>query len=270
MQVTTAFNTSVYSYSPDWTSAYRFEETCGRVARAGWGNIEVAAVRPHAHPADNSTEQFDRLRQSLREYDLTAVHLCTHQVFLGLNPASPDRSEREATVAHLQGVGALCDALDVSSFHVIPGWTVGAQTQTEAWDRGIETLNEAFDALPEGVRPLIEPLALRNCDLAHTPAQAMAFVDELDTDAGVLLDILNMHLDDVDPWDAVHEMAPKLDVVHLADTDRRVPGEGEIPFDRWFDALDDVGFDGLASVEIWGGNPDDFAHRARDAVKKWV
>lgn len=270
MRPTTAFNSSAYSYTPDWTSAYRFEESCRRVARAGWDNLEIAAVRPHAHPEDNSPEQFSRLRAALDENDLAPVHVCTHQVFLGLNPASPDPAERAAVIDHLQGVGELCDALEVPSFHYLAGWTVGTQSRDAAWERAVETLDEAFATLPDGVRPLIEPLALQNCDLVHTPEQAMVLVDTLEANTGVLLDILNMHLDDIDPWDAVHVTAEELDAVHLADTDRRSPGEGAIPFDRWFDALEDVGFDGIASVEIWGDNPDDLAHRSHDAIDAWV
>lgn len=267
MKLTTAFNSSTYSYTPEWTTAYQFEEACRRIARAGWENLEIAAVRPHAHPADNSPEQFRRLQSALDESGLTPVHVCTHQVFLGLNPASPDRAERKAVIDHLQGVGELCDVLDVPSFHYLAGWTVGRQSRADAWERAVETLGEAFATLPEGVRPLVEPLALRNCDLVHTPDGATEFVEAVSADSGVLLDVLNMHLDDVDPWDVVHETSDHLDVIHLADTDRQPPNEGSIPFDRWFDALDDIGFDGVASVEVWGDNPDSLAHRSYEALE---
>lgn len=271
MTIDIAFNSSAYSYTPfGRTTPYTFGETCERIARAGYEHVEIAAVRPHCHPADNSRERFESMRDALDSSGLTPAHLCSHQVVLGLNPSSPDAPEREATVDHLRGLAEACDALDVPTFHFHAGWTVGTQSLEDAWERGIATVNEAFDdARLETVRPLIEPLNRRDVDLVHTPEHALRFADSLDHDVGVLLDTVQMYRDGVSMWDMVHEASGHMDVIHLADTDRLPPGDGTIDFGLVFDALDDVGFDGVASVEIWGDDPDALARRAHETVRQF-
>ena len=51
----------------------------------------------------------------------------------------------------------------------------------------------------------------------------------------------------------------------LIDADRVWPGDGVIPFDRLFSVLKDIGFDGVASIELF--NPDYWKWSAEETVK---
>jgi protein FrlC len=271
MSIQIAFNSSAYSYTPFGEARpYPFDEACRRIARAGYDHVEIAGVRPHAHPADNSPERFERLERALDETGLSAVHVCSHQVVLGLNPASPDAAEREAAVEYIRGLADLCTALEIPTFHLHPGRTIGEQRLDEAWDVAVETVDEALaGAALGGVRPQIEPLNPHDMDLVHAPEHAVRFVEALDHDVGVLLDTVQMAMGGIDMWDMVHEVGrDRLDVLHLADTDRRPPGAGEIDFESLFAALDDVGFDGVVSVELWGKQPDLLARQSLAAVER--
>lgn len=75
MSVDLSFNSSPYSYTPlDGIPGYGIEDTCSRIAEAGWDAVELAAVRPHAHPADNSPARFDKIAMSLDRVGLDPVH----------------------------------------------------------------------------------------------------------------------------------------------------------------------------------------------------
>ena len=264
MHVTTAFNSSPYSYTPlDGVPGYGIEETCRRISNAGWDAIELAAVRPHAHPDDNSQSRFDRVADALNSAELEPVHVCSHQVVLGLNPASPDRREREAAIEHIQGMAAFCSALDIPSFHFHPGWSHGDQTRADAWETAVRTLDRTLeDPVFDDVNALIEPLHWPISDLVHTPEDGLTFAADLDNDVGLLLDTLQCHLDDIPLYDAIRLAGDSLDVIHLADTDRRPPGDGDLDFELVRDVLEEIDFDGLVSVEIWGDDPDKLARRS--------
>ena len=270
MSVDIAFNSSAYSYTPlDGVPGYGIEETCRRISNAGWDRIELAAVRPHAHPDDNSDERFERVTDALDAADLTPVHVCSHQVVLGLNPASPDRHEREASIDHIRGMAEFCSALDIPSFHFHPGWSHGDQSRKTAWETAIQTVDRALaDPVFEEVTPLIEPLHWPISDLVHTPEDGLTFVEDLTHDVGLLIDTLQCHLDEVPLYDAIHRAGDSLAVIHLADTDRRPPGDGTLDFELVREALDEIGFDGLASVEIWGDDPDKLARRSYETTAR--
>jgi transposase-like protein len=57
--------------------------------------------------------------------------------------------------------------------------------------------------------------------------------------------------------------------LHLADTDRLPPGQGSLSFQPMFDKLDDVGYDGHYTAEIFGGhlNADEAALAARENLQ---
>lgn len=263
-----AFNSSPYSYTPlDGVPGYGIEETCRRISAAGWDAVELAAVRPHAHPADNSDERFERVANALDAANLTPVHVCSHQVVLGLNPGSPDRREREAAIDHIRGMAEFCAALDIPSFHFHPGWSHGDQSRDSAWETAIETIDRALeDPVFEEVSALIEPLHWPISDLVHTPEDGLAFAGDLSNDVGLLIDTLQCHLDDIPLYDAIHLAGDALAVIHLADTDRLPPRDGELDFELVRDALEEIGFDGLASVEIWGDDPDKLARRSHETT----
>lgn len=270
MSIKIAFNSSAYSYTPFGEARpYPFNEACQRIARVGYDAVEIAGVRPHAHPDDNNTGQLERIKRALDETGLSPVHVCSHQVILGLNPASPDLHEREAAIEYIQGLARICAELNIPTFHLHPGWTVGRQRLTDAWELGIETVNTALSgARTEGPRPQIEPLNWHDMDLVHTPEHATRFVEALDHDVGVLLDTVQMDSDGIDMWDMVFEVGrDRLDVIHIADTGRTPPGDGKIDFDTLFAALDAIDFDGVVSIEVWGSRPDQLARRSLTAIE---
>ncbi|WP_262181651.1 sugar phosphate isomerase/epimerase family protein [Haloarcula laminariae] len=188
---------------------------------------------------------------------------------MGLNLGAPDDAERAAARSYLGGVAELAAAVDASYFHVVPGWSVGGQSASDAREHAVAEIDRALAEAEYGdANPLIEPLRFRECDIAHTADQALSIVDELSADAGVLLDTFQMADDATNPVDAFDTVGDELRMVHLADTDRRPPGDGGVPWELVFDALDDIGFEGPVSVEVWGDNPDELTRASAAGLRE--
>jgi len=264
-----AFNTTAYSYLPHWRPAYSIEETVERIAGHGYDAIELAACRPHALPEATSERERAALVETVEDAGMTVSSVCSHFPPLGLNLGAPDDAERAAARSYLEGVAELAAAVDAPYFHVVPGWSVGGQSASDARDLAVTEIDRALAETEYGdATPLIEPLRFRECDVAHTADQALSIVDELSADAGVLLDTFQMADGTANPVDAFEAVGDELRMVHLADTDRRPPGDGGVPWELVFDALNDIGFEGPVSVEIWGDNPDELARASAAGLRE--
>ncbi|HIP99164.1 TPA: sugar phosphate isomerase/epimerase, partial [Candidatus Bipolaricaulota bacterium] len=95
--------------------------------------------------------------------------------------------------------------------------------------------------------------------LVNTAAQALAVVEEVGSPAlGVLLDTYHMNIEEADLPGAIHLVGGRLQLVHVADSNRRAPGRGHIPFRELLAALEGIGYRGPLIVECTAPGPDPF------------
>ena len=104
-------------------------------------------------------------------------------------------------------------------------------------------------AAEHDLEALLEPLHRGETDQIHTIAEAIAFLDEHDLgDMRVVADLFHLMLEQ-EPLDVVREHAGRIGHAHLADTDRRPPGQGDWPLREFLTALREGGYDGAVSIE---------------------
>ncbi|CNF04204.1 xylose isomerase domain-containing protein [Mycobacterium tuberculosis] len=124
----------------------------------------------------------------------------------------------------------------------------------------IEGYRQAGGAAAEiGALVGIEPMRNRpNDSLVASVAEAADLVAEIDTEGvGILYDIWH-HWDSPTVLEDIKSYASLFTAVQLGDwpdrpnpgTDRAIPGEGVIPLDRIFDALESAGYTGWYDLEL--------------------
>jgi sugar phosphate isomerase/epimerase len=105
----------------------------------------------------------------------------------------------------------------------------------------------------------------------------LELVDEIGRDSlGVNLDVGHAAVYGEDLTETIHRSAGHITGVHLEDIVggrrgthyHRIPGEGDLDFRTVFDALDDVGYDGFATLELYTypDEPDRAAARAHEVL----
>lgn len=106
-------------------------------------------------------------------------------------------------------------------------------------------------AAEHGLEVLLEPLHRGETDLVTTIAEAVAFLDAHDL-AGVrvVADLFHVMLEE-EPFAVVREHAGRVGHAHVADTDRRPPGQGDWPLAAFLTALRDGGYTGHVSIECF-------------------
>ena len=83
---------------------------------------------------------------------------------------------------------------------------------------------------------------------------------------GIVADLFHMALDEPDIPGAIRQNAAHIGHVHLADSNRRLPGQGTTNFKAALAALEEVGYTGWMAFEC--GQPGDNRERAEAYLRQ--
>ncbi len=144
---------------------------------------------------------------------------------------------------------------------VLVGWSFGSvrgRLDVSGVERqgrraaAVEAIHACADAAAaSGVQVVPEPINRYETNLVQTAEEGLMLIDELGSPAlSLLLDCFHINLEERDLAATVRSVGGRLGYVHLADSNRRAPGQRHIGFGETFEALDDVGYTGPLVAEI--------------------
>ncbi|HUB26482.1 MAG TPA: sugar phosphate isomerase/epimerase [Tepidisphaeraceae bacterium] len=253
------------AFSTNAFKKHTLDEAITAIAQAGYGGVELMADVPHCYPATFSTADRLRLRDRLDELDLMVSNINAFTLFAQGDTYHPtwiedDAALRQARIEHTIAAIELAAEFEAGTVSLQPGGPLIGTTLTRAAasERFAEGLNQVLpSARKHQIVLAIEPepglliqtseeyLAFKNqffakedairmnCDLGHLfcvgedPAGVMVRMPE---------QIAHIHLEDIDS-NRVHQ--------HLA------PGSGAMDFRSIFRSLNDVGYKGWVTVELY-------------------
>ena len=101
-----------------------------------------------------------------------------------------------------------------------------------------------------GVTLAVEPLNRYETSLINTVEQGLELVERVGSEAcGLLLDTYHMNIEEKHPAAAVRAAGARIAHMHGCGTDRGAPGEDDFGWPAFFAALDEVGYEGMISIE---------------------
>lgn len=206
--------------------------------------------------ADPNLLDVDKLAAALVKYSLEVSTVSTGQAtgMEGLGMCSAAEYIREATFRRLK------DDIDFSTRLGRPNVTVGlirgvGGVQSRELEyalllREMQRIAEYADK--QGVVINFEPINRYECKLCNSTADGRRLIEDMGTpkNVGILYDTFHSNIEDVDMQKAISENLPYISHVHLADSNRRLPGEGHVDFPMVFRTLKNAGYQGYASLEV--------------------
>jgi len=156
--------------------------------------------------------------------------------------------------------------------NVVLGWILGQLLDNE--DRAASesvlasSLRECSTiATALNVAILLEPINRYESNVARSAAEALRLNEMSGGGFSLLLDTFHMNIEEADPLGTARAVGTLTRHVHLADSNRLVPGKGHFPFIEFLNEMEKVGFDGTFSVEAL---PIPDTHRAAHAaISMW-
>jgi sugar phosphate isomerase/epimerase len=234
--------------SPDDMTGEAFEVLLDAVADAGFAGIEPMIAGPYRCDAQ-------ALKRALRLHSLKMIGLRTGGLAAqhGLTLAHIDPEVRSRAVA------AVCEVIRFASSFGQPRILVGLMqgrlvdgvTLADAQEWIVDGLAQAAQvALPLGIEIDLEPIN-RYLVGYHTTVEAvLPIVTRIGSpNVRLLLDSYHMHLEESSIAGAVVQAGRTIGHVHVADSNRRAPGEGHFSFPELFGVLKAVGYSGTVTVE---------------------
>lgn len=123
--------------------------------------------------------------------------------------------------------------------------------KNEISERTAEVFGKTVSGIEDaGITIAIEPLNRFEGFLINTAEEAVKFCElTKNPNVGVMLDGFHMSMEEDSIHDAILKCADRLKHVHLAENNRKLPGMGEFPWDKYFEALNRIGYKGRMDIE---------------------
>ncbi len=254
------------AYSTNAFTRTDLKTALARIADIGFAGAEILCDRPHWFPGEVTGKEVDTIAALLAEHGLAVSNLNANTANGYFRPPPPENvfepalsnpdpeirrwreSYTEEALRLAARIGAPC--VSVTSGHPTPG-----VLPERSLDTFVSSLSRVCEhAARHGVRLGIE---YEPGLLVERAAEAMEVIRRVGSpDLGVNLDIGHSFLDGEDPAGTVELLAGRIWNVHVEDIKERkhfhrVPGDGELPFRRYFDALRGVDYQGFLTVELY-------------------
>ncbi len=230
----------------------------------GYTGVELAVRDP-------ALLDLPSLEDWLSDSGLSVTAIGTGQAFGedGLSFTNKDPSIREKAINRIKSQIHLAKQFGAI---VIIGLIRGNPDQDvagEIADRWfLEAMQECAD-VDKNVKLAIEPCNRYEAQMINTAQEGLDFIRTLDRDnVGLLLDTFHMNIEEVSIYNSIKAAGRKLFYVHIADSNRQFPGAGHLDFEKIFDSLKGIGYQGTVSAEILPyPDPDTAAKRVIDNIQ---
>jgi sugar phosphate isomerase/epimerase len=270
-----AFSTNAYLH-------FSFSEAVRRLAEIGYRGVEIMADVPHAWPAYLLPEQKQAIRDALKQHGLAISNVNAFMMHAVNDPRQkywhpswiePDPHYRQIRIDHTKRALTLARELGAACITTEPGGPLEGRSWNECLRLFLDMLQPVVEhAEREGVFLLIEP---EPGLLLETVDQYLEFAEKISSPyLGLNFDIGHAFCVGDDPPSAIRRLGSRIRHVHLEDIaatrvhHHLIPGEGAIDFAATLQALQQIGYQGWITIELYTchENPDAAARLARERI----
>jgi sugar phosphate isomerase/epimerase len=235
-------------------------EVCRIVKGLGYHGIEIAPFTLAPSALDVSARLRRDVRKTIVDRGLKCVGL--HWLLAGpagLHMTTPDEATWRRTRDYFKVLIELCHDLDGSVLvlgspkqrNILPG-----QTRQGAWRRAVDLLTSVLD--DPAVTICVEPLSPAETDFINTVDEAMKLVRQINhPNLKLHLDVKAMCSEAKPVPDIIRSVrAADIGHFHVNDPNLYGPGMGNVDYAPIAQAIDEIGYEGWLSVEVFKYDPD--------------
>lgn len=268
-----------FAFSTNAFRRFSFSHAAKMVSEAGYDGIEIMCDTPHAFPDELSEPDIEEIKEALNKNhlqisNLNAFMMCAVRDFHHPSWIETDPAFRQVRIQYTKDCIDLAAKLGARSISTEPGGPLDGLAPDTATRMFIEGLEQVLPrARDKGILLLIEP---EPDLLIETSDQYLAFLDQFShPNLGLNFDIGHFYCKGEDPVEAIYKLQHHTRHYHLEDIPESrehrhiLPGQGGIDIKGVLNAIEDTGFDGFITVELYPylDEPGSAAAQARTYLK---
>lgn len=273
------------AFSTNAFKAYSLENSIKEISSIGYEGVEILCDIPHAYPPDFDNKKIQSIKNLLSDNKMEISNLNAFTLYAMGDVYHPswiedDKKLRESRIQHTINCILIAKKMGAKSISTEPGGPLDGIdksriTQLEKlFIKGLSRVSKIAEK--EGIKILVEPEPFLLLESSKQFKDLMKIVNseyvKLNFDIGHFFCVRE------DPAQLVYELADYTDHFHLADIaenrvhNHLIPGLGAINFAQVFEAIDEIGYRGFVTVELYPyqSNPVEAAQRAFDHLRDIV
>ncbi|MDX1995570.1 MAG: sugar phosphate isomerase/epimerase family protein [bacterium] len=237
----------MYICMHNWMRPEPIEHTIQRLSRLGYDGIQIMG-EPRKY-------DWKAVRKLLDDHNLKCFGSVSIML-AGRDLIHADPYYREMTIQYLKECLDMVAALGGNMFTLVPsevGKVVAMADKDTEWGWAVEGVREvARHAQKHGIRIGLEPLNRFETNFLNRHDQALKLAEDVnESNVGVCLDAFHINIEEADPHQAILNTGKHLVDFHVADNNRRAPGEGTWDWKRLIETLKQAGYtEGPLTVEF--------------------
>ncbi|MGE4283003.1 MAG: TIM barrel protein [Clostridia bacterium] len=233
--------------------AYRgdLEEALKRIKDIGYDGVELFACRP----AELDINNIEKLIET------TGLEVCS----IGTSPAGAEDKLVLMSRSSEVRSAAVARAKEIVDFAAIFGATVNigkfrgnlpTDNRIEGWKWLKQSMTEICEyAAKKDVMITIEPQNRMNLNNLNTTQEALLWIENMNIgNLYIISDTFHMDAEEKSITASILEAADYIKHIHIADSNRNIPGQGSIDFLEIARVLKAIRYDGYLSLEIAQGS----------------
>lgn len=249
------------AFSTNAFKRYSLEDSIREIAKVRYSGVEILCDIPHAYPPDFRDKQITSLKKTLASFNMQISNLNAFTLYAIGDVYHPSWIEdsREMRIEHTIDCIKLAKKIGAKHLSTEPGGPVPPRSAdvNELEKIFLDGLTRvAKMAEEEEIKVLIEP---EPGLLIENSKQFKKLISKVINSKHIRLnfDIGHFYCVNEDPAALVYELSDYIEHFHLADIantrmhNHLIPGKGSIDFRRVFDAMDDIGYHGFVTVELY-------------------
>lgn len=230
----------------NWMRPEPIEVTIKRLSELGYDGIQIMG-----EPRKYDVKEVNDL---LKKYDIECMGAVSIML-AGRDLIHGDPYYRDMSVQYCVEIVDMIEALGGTVFTLVPsevGKIVAMSDPETEWAWAVENIQKIADhAQGKGVNIGLEPLNRFETNFLNRHDQALKLMEDVGYDnVGVTLDAFHINIEEADPMQAVRDTAAHLVDFHVADNNRRAPGEGSYDWGELISTLKESGYDGYLTSEF--------------------
>jgi sugar phosphate isomerase/epimerase len=258
------------AFSTNAFKRYSLEDSIREIAKVGYSGVEILCDVPHAYAPTFTDDQIKSLKKTLASYNMQISNLNAFTLYAVGDTYHPSWIEdsRETRIEHTIECIRLAKKIGAKHLSTEPGGPVPSSSPHSSQQKYQDTsrLEKIFldgitrvakTAEEEDIKVLIEP---EPGLLIENSRQFKNFITKKIINSRYIrlnFDIGHFYCVNEDPAKVVYQLSDYIEHFHLADISQTrihnhlIPGKGSIDFRSVFDAMDDIGYQGFVTVELY-------------------